>query len=55
MAFSNPQAHDLWKKAVDSLDPHLITGLGPAKTGSRDIVTAVFRVAQAKRDESAKK
>jgi hypothetical protein len=55
MAVPNPQAHDLWKKAVDSLDPHLITGLDPAKTGVRDIVTAVFRVAQAKRDESAKK
>jgi ankyrin repeat protein len=55
MAALNAQAHDLWKKAVDSLDPRVISGLDPAKTGMRDIVTAVFRVAQAKRDESAKK
>jgi ankyrin repeat protein len=55
MATTNAQAHDLWKKAVDSLDPQVIAGLDPAKTGMRDIVTAVFRVAQTKRDESVKK
>jgi hypothetical protein len=55
MAPSNAQTHDLWKKAVDSLDPQVIAGLDPAKTGMRDIVTAVFRLAQTKRDESVKK
>jgi ankyrin repeat protein len=55
MAATAAQAYDLWKRAVDSLDPNLIAGLDPAKTGVRDIVTAVFRVAQAKRDDSMKK
>jgi ankyrin repeat protein len=55
MATPNAQANDLWKKAVDSLDPQVIAGLDPAKTGMRDIVTAVFRVAHTKRDESVKK
>jgi ankyrin repeat protein len=55
MAVLNAPAHDLWKKAVDSLDSRVIAGLDPAKTGIRDIVTAVFRVAQTKRNESAKK
>ena len=55
MAASTTQAHDLWKKAVDTLDPQVFAGLNPAKTGMYDIVSAALKVAKTKHDESVRR
>lgn len=55
MATTIATAQDLWKRAVDSVGPHVLQGLHPAKTGMRDIVNATLKVAEAKREVSIKK
>lgn len=55
MATATATVQDLWKRAVDSLDPHVLQGLDPAKTGMRDIVNATLKAAEAKREVSIKK
>lgn len=55
MALTPSTKQDLWKKAVDSLDPQVRQHLQPAMTGMRDIVNTVLKVAEAKRELSIRK